>query len=189
MAEFMFRNLEADEIDVRVSEVKEWGLTLLLYKDARCDMNILDETVGASNWQRKHETIDGVLYCSVGVYDIQRGWVWKQDAGTAGNFEVEKSKASDSFKRACTNWGIGRELYTAPRMVVKPEAANIKRNNNGKLVCYDGFSVAKVVIEQHVIQCIAIRNDSTGRVVFVWMRPGYEINEQAEETQNEMEEF
>lgn len=171
--EFMFRNLTADEIEVRVNDVREWGVTLLLYKDARCDMNILDETVGAENWQRRHEVIDGVLYCSVGIFCAQRGWVWKQDAGTAGNFEKEKSKASDSFKRACTNWGIGRELYTSPRIQVGQQLANIRHNNNGKPVCYDEFSVAKVIVEQHVIKCIAIRNDTTGRIVFTWIRPGY----------------
>ena len=178
MERLMFRNLRADEIDIRVSEVREWGVSLLLYKDARCDMAILDETVGPENWQRRHDAIDGVLYCSVGIMaeTAQGGteWVWKQDCGTAGSFEAEKSAASDAFKRACFCWGIGRELYTAPRITIKPAQANVKRNNNGKDVCYDRFSVAKAVVEEHEIKALAVRNDTTGQIVFTWMKPGYE---------------
>ncbi len=47
-----FRDLIEDDIEVRVQSVKQNGLVLLLYKNARVDMNILDETVGAGNWQR-----------------------------------------------------------------------------------------------------------------------------------------
>lgn len=170
----MFRELRADEIEVRVAEVFEGkGVTLLLYKDARCDMAALDEAVGPTNWQRRHESIDGVLYCSVGVYDTQRGWVWKQDCGTAGNFEAEKSQSSDSFKRACFNWGIGRELYTAPRIFVPADQVTIKRSNKGKVTCYDTFEVAKVEMDEHVIKALAIRNTRTGKVVFTWVAKGY----------------
>ena len=35
-----FRPLRADEIECRIATVKSNGLSLLLYKDARCDMNI-----------------------------------------------------------------------------------------------------------------------------------------------------
>lgn len=118
MCEIKFRTLEADEIDVRISTVKDNGMSLLLYKDARCDMNILDETVGAERWQRHHELINGNLFCNVGIsFKNAQGfesWVWKQDVGTESYTEKEKGQASDSFKRACFNWGIGRELYTAP---------------------------------------------------------------------------
>ncbi len=110
-----FRELRADEIDVRVGSVSQKGATLLLYKDARCDMNILDETVGPGNWQRDHKEVKGNLYCGVGLWDEQKtAWVWKWDCGTESYTEKEKGEASDSFKRACFNWGIGRELYTAP---------------------------------------------------------------------------
>ena len=40
-----FRGLRADEIDIRVGTVTAKGVSLLLYKDARCDMNILDESI------------------------------------------------------------------------------------------------------------------------------------------------
>lgn len=111
-----FRKLLASEIDVRVATVKEGkGMSLLLYKDARVDQNMLDETVGATNWQRSHEIIGNNLYCTVSIWDEEKEeWVSKQDVGTESKTEAEKGQASDSFKRACFNWGIGRELYTAP---------------------------------------------------------------------------
>lgn len=114
----MFRKLKAEEIDVRIGNITQYGANLLLYKDARCDMNILDESVGPTNWQRKHEMIDGQLFCNVGIKDGDQ-WIWKQDVGVESNTEKEKGRASDSFKRACVNWGIGRELYTAPRISIK----------------------------------------------------------------------
>lgn len=113
-----FRLLRADEIECRVQQVKktrtgEYGFSLLLYKDARCDMNILDETVGACNWTRQH-TRDNAN-CIVSIWDEdKKQWVGKEDVGTESNTEAVKGLASDSFKRACVNWGIGRELYSAP---------------------------------------------------------------------------
>lgn len=117
------RKLHADEIDARISQIIEtssWaGVTLLLYKDARVDQRILDETFGSLNWQRSHQEIDGNLYCTVSVWDdAKKEWVSKQDVGTESYTEAEKGQASDSFKRACFNWGIGRELYTAPDILI-----------------------------------------------------------------------
>ncbi|MBQ6501209.1 MAG: hypothetical protein IJI87_07545 [Mogibacterium sp.] len=116
-----FRLLEADEIECRVGTVKKGvGFSLLLYKDARCDMARLDELVGPMNWQRDHKELKGVIYCGVGVnrnYEDENKapeWVWKWDAGAESRTEKEKGESSDSFKRACVNLGIGRELYTAP---------------------------------------------------------------------------
>lgn len=151
-----FRNLKANEIDVRVGIVKYntdkdknsgiKGITLLLYKDARVDMTLLDESVGSMNWQRKHEFKDGKLYCSVGIYDVdKKEWVWKEDVGIESNTEAEKGQASDSFKRACVNWGIGRCLYTAPFIYIKPLpkenmiytkffVKNISYNENNEIV-------------------------------------------------------
>ena len=138
-----FRLLTEKEIDVRIASVKNNGVSLLLYKDARCDMNILDETVGCENWQRRHELINGNLFCNVGInFREDKGvdrWVWKQDVGTESNTEKEKGQASDSFKRACFNWGIGRELYTAPFIWVSADKCNI---SGGK--CYDKFTVEKI---------------------------------------------
>lgn len=110
-----FRRLKASEVEARVAQVKEKWLSVLLYKDARVDQNILDETVGPENWQRSHELIGNNLYCTVSIWDKDKEqWIGKQDVGTESNMEAQKGQASDSFKRACFNWGIGRELYTAP---------------------------------------------------------------------------
>lgn len=163
----MFRKLRADEIDARISTCNQYGVGLLLYKDARCDMNILDETVGEFNWQRRHEVIDGRLYCSVGVYDHTKGeWIWKQDVGTESYTEREKGQASDSFKRACFNWGIGRELYTAPDMWVYAEnLKTLKQDDKGKWVCRDSFRVADIQYVDNKICFVKIINESTGRAI------------------------
>lgn len=119
------RRLRADEIEVRAAQVKKNAkgsvyASLLLYKDARVDQRLLDETFGPMNWQRSHEIIDGKLYCTVSIWDAEKKiWVSKQDVGTESNTEKEKGQASDSFKRACFNWGIGRELYTAPNIYIQ----------------------------------------------------------------------
>lgn len=129
-----FRTLQANEIECRVGTQDKgckW-CTLLLYKDARVDQRLLDEVVGATRWQRSHELIDGQLFCTVSIYDTETNqWVSKQDVGTESNTEKEKGRASDAFKRACFNWGIGRELYTAPFIFIKDLDAN--DFNNGKL--------------------------------------------------------
>ncbi|MBR1742655.1 MAG: hypothetical protein IJ733_12475 [Lachnospiraceae bacterium] len=107
--------------------IKENGLSLLLYKDAMVEQRILDETFGMFGWQRSHEAIEGNLYCTVSVLDRASGmWIAKQDVGTMGSAEKEKSQASDSFKRACFNWGIGRELYSAPFIWIPGEKAGSK---------------------------------------------------------------
>lgn len=174
-----FRDLTKDDIEVRVQSVKKNGLVLLLYKNARVDMNILDETVGAENWQREHYEVKGNMFCRVGikvgkaytptnltysdstaqtisnsVYSYPE-WVWKSDCGTESNTEAQKGEASDSFKRACFNWGIGRELYSSPFIWVNE--GKYKVNANGQ--CHDSFSVEKIKIENKRIVGLAIRND------------------------------
>lgn len=163
--ELMFRPLRADEIEVRVSTISEKGVTLLLYKDARCDQNILDETVGAMNWQR-HHTRDNAN-CIVSIWDKDKAqWIEKEDTGTESYTEKEKGLASDSFKRACFNWGIGRELYTAPHIWVSSENCNIT-NKNGKLTTYDKFVVEKIDTQDGKIEQIAIWNLSKKCRAFV----------------------
>ena len=167
-----FRKLRADEIDCRIGQIKEGGLSLLLYKDARCDMNVLDETVGAMNWKREH-TRDN-KNCIVSIWDEDKQqWISKEDTGTESNTEAEKGLASDSFKRACVNWGIGRELYTAPFIWIKAGDANIT-NYGGKFRCNDKFSVAKLTYKQNGdIDGLVIRNEKTGNVVFAKMPKEY----------------
>lgn len=154
--ELKFRQLRADEIDCRVAQIKETGLTLLLYKDARCDMNILDETVGAMNWQRAHGRDNA--NCVVSIYDPDKKmWVSKEDTGTESNTEAEKGLASDSFKRACFNWGIGRELYTAPFIWVKSDKCEIKEKG-GRYSCYDKFAVLDIKYKDGKICDLEIYN-------------------------------
>ena len=152
-----FRDLRADEIDIRVGMANEKGVTLLLYKDARVDMDILDETVGPGNWQRMHEVINGNLFCNVGI-KLDGEWIYKQDVGVESYTEKEKGQASDSFKRACVNWGIGRELYTAPFIWIKAGDVNIIKGKDGKPTTRDKFFVEKIAIKDKKIVGIAIRN-------------------------------
>lgn len=159
-----FRNLTADEIEVRVARCSATEVELLLYKDARCDMNILDETVKPQNWKRDHKEIKGVLFCTVSIYFPLLGiWVDKTDCGTVSNMEPQKGEASDSFKRACFNWGIGRELYTAPR--IKTKIAGI---SNGR--CYDHFSVEHISIEDGRITELSIVNDTKNARAYAWSK-------------------
>lgn len=162
----MFRLLREDEIDVRIATINQKGASLLLYKDARCDMNILDETVGAFNWKREHTRENA--NCIVSLWDEnKKEWVSKEDTGTESFTEKEKGLASDSFKRACFNWGIGRELYTAPSIYVPANKMNIYEKN-GKYATYDKFSVEKIAYDDNrQITGIAIKNQK-GERVFVY---------------------
>lgn len=154
------RLLRADEIECRVQTVKPTGFSLLLYKDARCDMRILDETFGAENWQRTHEVINGNLFCNVTVWDKEKSqWILKQDVGTESNTEKEKGQASDSFKRACFNWGIGRELYTAPFIWITGQ--DPKAKYYVKEIAYnDNREITKLIIQ-----------DVRGNVVYPTTKP------------------
>ncbi len=151
------RLLQADEIECRVGTCNGKGVSLLLYKNARVDMNMLDEMFGAENWQREHYECKGNLFCRVGVR-VADGWVWKSDCGTESKTEAEKGEASDSFKRACVNWGIGRELYSAPFIWVK---LNDDELLNGK--CVARFFVQSVDYDCGVITHLVI-TDKRGEV-------------------------
>lgn len=165
------RKLRADEIECRIGTIKPNGLSLLLYKNARCDMNILDEVFGSENWFRDHKDLKGRMYCGVGIYfkDSDKV-VWKWDCGSESNTEAEKGEASDSFKRACVNWGIGRELYTAPFIWVKAEDCNLEQGVGSRLKCNDKFIVSKITYKKNGdIDGLCIKNEKTGKNVFVQM--------------------
>ena len=161
-----FRYLKETEIECRVATCNEKGVSLLLYKDARCDMRILDETAGAEHWKRSHEVVNGNLFCNVSIYFKELGWVTKQDVGTESYTEKEKGQASDSFKRACVNWGIGRELYTSPFIWISNKDVTLMERN-GKITTYDKFRVEQIIIENGEIVALSIRNDSLGRRVYL----------------------
>lgn len=155
-----FRLLRADEIDVRVSMVNKYGVGLLLYKDARCDQNILDETVGAMNWQRHHSRDNA--NCIVSIWDDEKKqWIEKEDTGTESYTEKEKGLASDSFKRACFNWGIGRELYTAPDMWVKPNYLKKFEGSGDRYTCKDRFRVLDIEYSGRKITRVIISDDTS----------------------------
>ena len=180
----MFRTLRADEIDSRIAQVKKdgSGLSLLLYKDARCDQNILDEVVGPYKWKREH-TRDN-RNCVVSIWSDELGqWVSKEDTGTESNTEREKGLASDSFKRACFNWGIGRELYTAPFIWIKPGDYTVAKD--GKV--YDRFTVHGIGYTNGVISGLQIKNQKLGRIVYRFGNITEEAPEKPEKPDDEPE--
>ena len=167
----MFRPLRADEVEVRLSRCTKKGAFFLLYKDARCDMNILDETVGPMRWKREHARDNA--NCVVSIYDEGTGqWVSKEDTGTESNTEAEKGLASDSFKRACVNWGIGRELYTKINIFIPGITADSgKTDRRGKPV-YDltdpffRLSAEQMEVQDGKITFLSLCDAKTGVEMF-----------------------
>lgn len=159
MKEIKIRLLRAEEIECRIGTMNEKGLSLLLYKDARVDQRILDETFGLFGWQRKHSVLDGNLYCTVSIWDDEKEqWIEKQDVGTASNMEQTKGEASDSFKRACFSVGIGRELYSAPFIWIPSTKCNIQRRGE-KFYCNERFRVTSITYgKNREIQSLTIVN-------------------------------
>ena len=166
-----FRKLRECEIEARGQSVTAKGLILLLYKDARCDMKLLDETVGPMNWQK--EFLRDNRNCRVGIWDTDKlQWIYKEDTGTESNTEKEKGLASDSFKRACFNWGIGRELYSTPFIWVSADKCNIKQEG-GKYKCSDKFRVEKITYDSDGnIDGLSIFNDTAKVRAFCKMPVG-----------------
>lgn len=143
------RLLSKDDIEVRVAQTSasQQGVkvSLLLYKNARVDMKILDELYTPMGWKRTHKLIGDRLYCQVEVWDDQKKeWICKEDVGVESNTEAEKGQASDSFKRACVNWGIGRELYTAPRISVDLGEREYSKDQSGRVRVWASFQVSEI---------------------------------------------
>ena len=167
-----FRPLRADEIKVRIRQLFEVNnvptkADLVLYKDSRSDQNVLDDTVGPMNWQRRHTNNNA--NCIVSIYDEDKKiWVEKEDVGVESNVEKEKGLASDSFKRACINWGIGRELYTAPRIIVPCKDKSMKYRVS--FIEYDeNKKIVGLVIEE--LPCRS--NNWTANIIFDWPKSNY----------------
>lgn len=142
-----FRLLAADEIECRVSTCNDKGVSVLLYKTARTDADLLDETFGPQYWENDYKLIDGVLYGGIGIdYDkTGENKVWKWDAGTESNTEAEKGRASDAFKRAGFKHGIGRELYSAPFIWIPADKCKtLRKNDKGRWECRDNFEVIDI---------------------------------------------
>ena len=147
----IFRKLTANDVEARVQSCDENGFILLLYKNARVDQNILDETLTPFGWQNKYEEFKGNMYCSIGIKNDAGEWIWKSNCGTESNTEKEKGEASDSFKRAGFNWGIGRELYTAPKTKIKGHTCPTKRNGKDVWVPeYYAFDVVEMEVSDEI---------------------------------------
>ena len=165
------RALRPDEIEVRVGTVGEKGVTMLLYKNARVDMAILDETFGEFNWQCDYKELKGNMYCGIAVLNEAAGeWVWKWDCGTESFTEREKGEASDAFKRAGFKWGIGRELYTSP-FIWLPVATVPKQGGGFKLPNpreLNGIFVSNIVTNEVegrlIIKSVELSQKAQGRV-------------------------
>lgn len=177
-----FRTLRADELDCRVGTCNDKGFSLLLYKDARCDQNVLDETVGKENWQRDHKEVKGNLFCGVSIWDeSKKQWITKWDCGVESNTEKEKGEASDSFKRACFNWGIGRELYTAPFIYIK---GNTEKNSKGNFVpTFKRMEVNEIEYEDGKITQLVILGD--GQPIFTYGKRGSQAQNNERQPKNE----
>lgn len=177
------RLLRADEIECRIGTISEKGLSLLLYKDARADMKILDEVFGPMNWQRKHEVIGGSLYCIVSVWDEEKKqWISKMDVGTESLTEKEKGKASDSFKRASINLGVGRELYTAPFIWIAAGKVRIEKKADGRFYTQDKFTVGDISYdeENRVITGLVVVNRDGNKVYELKDRKAATVSNQSE---------
>jgi hypothetical protein len=172
------RKLTRDEIDVKVKQVTAKGAVLLLYKTARVDMAILDETYGAMNWQSDYKVVKDNLYCGIGVWNQDtKDWVWKWDCGIEsredGDGNEKKGEASDAFKRAGFKWGIGVELYTAPFTFAQVETVE----SNGKYYLKDKFQkfiVHGIWYDDNDDIAALVIQDQKGNIVFQWKKPNFQ---------------
>lgn len=173
------KKITKEDIQVKVKQVFEKGAVLLLYKDARYDMKILDETFGSMNWQCDYKVVKDNLYCGIGVYDKEKKeWVWKWDCGIEsredGDGNEKKGEASDAFKRAGFKWGTGVELYTSPFIFANVETVS----SNGKWYLKDKFikfSVQGIWYDEEGNIGALVIEDNKGNIVFQWKARGFVI--------------
>lgn len=158
---YLFPPLTEDDVEARVSVISEKGCSLLLYKDARVDQNMLDNTVGPLNWQKCYSRDNA--NCCISIWDGEKKqWISKEDTGKESVAEKEKGLASDSFKRAGFAWGIGRELYTAPFIWFNATEVNIYKNSKGKLATNDRFEVTELTVsDDRKILSVTVKNLSS----------------------------
>ena len=165
----LFRKLKANEVSCKIKQVTDkLSALVLLYKDARVDMAILDETFGPLGWQNDYSVIKDNLFCTVSVWDKDKCvWVSKSNVGTESQEESEKGEASDAFKRACTNWGIGRELYTAPMIYIKLADNETYKSKSGKDACRTRFDVREIDYDDNGdISRLVVSDGHTDRFIF-----------------------
>lgn len=165
------RPLMPCEIECRIGSMKSdgTGCSLLLYKDARVDMRMLDEVFGPMNWKRSHDVVNGSLFCTISIWDGTKGeWVSKQDVGTESYTEKEKGQASDAFKRAGFNWGIGRELYTGPFIWINLDKDEVYQGKSGSMATNTKFSVKQIDYNEQKDIILLVIVDNKSRVRFAY---------------------
>lgn len=154
MKELSIPLLTAQDVECRVQSVSKSkagrvGAVLLIYKDARVDMRILDQVFGPGNWQRTHEVVNGNLFCNIDIWDDEKKcWIRKQDVGVESKTEAEKGQASDAFKRAGFNVGIGRELYTGPFIYVELADGEYFAERQGQKEVFKCYSNTRFTVSQ-----------------------------------------
>ena len=180
-----FRKLNADEIEVRVKTVGEKGATALLYKTARTDMQLLDETVGADCWSCDYKEIKCNLFCGITINDVTK-WDCGIESREDSEGNEKKGEASDAFKRAGFRWGIGRELYTSPFIFLNVKT---EKDKNGKFVipAFATFSVKSIGYDGNRISSLSIVDDKSGATVYTFPRGGKQTHDDPkEEPQDEL---
>ena len=179
------RLLNADEISAKPRTVYNGSALILLYKDAWVDMTLLDETFGPMNWKRSHKEIAGNLFCTISVWDNEKAlWVEKEDVGVESMTDKEKGEASDSFKRAGTNWGIGRELYTSPKITVKLDNGEYKDKK-----VFTSFYVGEIGYnnKREITKIVII--DGRGKERFKWENGQSRGNEPPVEKEDDLKSY
>lgn len=170
------RLLNADEIEVRINQIGEKGASALLYKTARVDYEILDETFGIGNWQVDYQEIKGNLFCTVSIWDEdKKQWIRKQNCGVEsredGNGNEKKGEASDAMKRAGTVVGIGRELYSSPFIWLNVATEKDPTDSRGKRYQlkdrFTKLAVSEIGYDaKRRISHLVIVNQKTGDVLY-----------------------
>lgn len=163
MKELNFKPLTAEQIEVRPTDTKTQGkCTLLLYIDSRMAARILNETVGVMNWQIEYKDVAGQIYGRLSIWDDERQmWVYREDTGSEGNIEAEKSLSSDILKRNLARWGCDY-LYYTPKIKIDCPPSFYFNNKmcmtfQVKEIEFNGKDCVKLVIV-----------DRFGNVVFNW---------------------
>lgn len=164
------RLIRPNEINAYVKTVKNGKGLILLYKDSRYDMSVLDEEFGTFGWETSYQEIKGTLYCTIRVWDASRAhWVEKTSNGVESDMEAQKGEASDALKRAGFLLGIGRELYTAPVIFVSLNQDEVD-NYNGKERLKLGvtFNVSEIEYDEcrNISRLVIV--DRNGKQRFKW---------------------
>lgn len=167
MQEIKFRDLKANEIDLRVGSTKKGndgkviGFQLLLYKNQRVDTTILDETFGIFGWKNNYYQVKDTMICSISIWDNEKGQWINKDNGGDSDFQTEQVKAecSDAFKRSAFNLGIGKKLYESPFVLINVDESNTPTSR---------YSVVEIEYNDKAVTKLFIKNDKTGQVVFTF---------------------